>query len=187
MGPHLFDLPFWALGLGAPKSVSAMGGRFALQDMTTIPDTMEAFFEYPDLMMTWSNQCASSQDRHMKGDARRILISFHGTDGTLRADYGAYELLDDKGKVTEMPLPEKTIPPSVGHQREFLDCVKSREQCSCSVHYHYPLHLSMNLAHLAMDLGRTLQWDADTETVIGDREATRRLVPDYRKPWKMLA
>ena len=186
MGPHLLDLPFWALGLGAPRSVAAMGGRYALQDMTTIPDTVEALFEYPDQLLTWSNQCASSQDEFMNGTERRILISFHGTNGTLRADYGAYELLDDQGRLQDVALPEPSIPPSPGHQREFLDCVKSREMCSCNVEYHYPVHLAMNLAHLSMDLSRKLHWDAETETIVGDREATRKLTPDYRDPWRLL-
>ena len=185
MGGHILDLPFWALDPGPPHAVSAVGGRYAMNDITTIPDTVEVLYEYPDFMMTWSNQCASSFGRTMKGSTRRLLISFHGTNGTLLADYGSYELLDDRDRLKDVQLPEPYIPSSDGHQREFLDCVKSREQCSCSVEYHYPVHLAMNLGHIAMDLGRKIHWDPEKDRVVGDREARRMCTPDYRKPWRI--
>jgi len=34
MGPHVLDLAFWVLGLKAPKSVSASGGKLALRDIS---------------------------------------------------------------------------------------------------------------------------------------------------------
>jgi predicted dehydrogenase len=185
MGAHILDLPFWALDPGPPHAVSASGGRFVMTDMTTIPDTMDVVFEYPDFIMTWSNQCASSHARTMNGVQKRLLISFHGANGTLLADYGSLELLDDKGRLKDVPLPEPSIPPSPGHQREFLDCVRSRAQCSCNVEYHFPIHVAMNLGHIALDVGRKVQWDAQNNQIVDDPEANRLAAPDYRAPWRL--
>jgi hypothetical protein len=74
---------------------------------------------------------------------------------------------------------------SPGHEREFLDCVKSREQPSCSFEAHLPMHVALNLAHTALRTGRKLHWDAEKFEVTGDREATAQLRPDYRAPWKL--
>lgn len=187
MGAHMLDLPFWALELGPPEAISAVAGRYTMTDISTIPDTMEVIYEYPNFMMTWSNQCASSFGRFMKGTSRRLLISFHGTDGTLLAEYGSYELLDDRGRLESKALPTPYIPSSNGHQREFLDCVKTRERCSCDVEYHYPIHLAMNLPHIASEVGRRIRWDAEKETIVGDAEARRLSTPEYRKPWVLPA
>jgi hypothetical protein len=40
------------------------------------------------------------------------------------------------------------------------------------------------LANLSMELGRSLQWDAESGRVVGDDEANRRLARDYRGEWK---
>lgn len=185
MGPHILDLPFWALELGPPKAVSAAGGRFAMTDITTVPDTMEVVYEYPNFLMTWSNMCASSYSRMMNGKSRRLLISFHGVNGTLLADYGEYELLSDRDRLKDVKLPEPSIPPSPGHQREFLDSVRSRQQPSCNVEYHYPIHLALNLGHIALKVGRKIHWDADTEQIVGDPEANQLVYPRYRSPWSL--
>ena len=39
------------------------------------------------------------------------------------------------------------------------------------------------LANLALQLGRTLTWDAETGQVVGDDEANRLLRRPYRRPW----
>jgi hypothetical protein len=39
------------------------------------------------------------------------------------------------------------------------------------------------LANVAMQLGRTLTWDVEKQTIAGDAEAARLLRRPYRKPW----
>jgi hypothetical protein len=34
-----------------------------------------------------------------------------------------------------------------------------------------------------MKLGRTLEWDAEKQRVVGDEEANKLLLRPYRKPW----
>ena len=40
------------------------------------------------------------------------------------------------------------------------------------------------LGILSLKLGRSIQWDGDKETVIGDPEANKLLSRPYRKPWE---
>jgi len=187
MGPHILDLPVWALELGPPKAVCAMGGKFATHDISTIPDTMDVLFEYDNFIMTWSNMCANSHGLafHREGAGRRLGVSFHGANGTMLADYGKYNLVSEGDRLKDVKLPEPYLPRSPGQQREFLDCVKSRKQCSCNVEYHYNVHVALNLGNLSYRLGRRLSWDAKKEEVVGDKEANEMLKPNYRKPWSL--
>jgi predicted dehydrogenase len=190
MGPHIVDLPVWALELGAPKSVTACGGRYATTDVSTIPDTVHVAWDYGDLMMTWTNQCANSHGLQFhggKGITRRLGVSFHGVDGTCTADYNRREVIAEGERLDESQLPEPSLPASPGHDREFLNSVKSRELPSCDVDYQYRVHLALNLGNLSMQLGRTLHWDAEKEQIIGDEEANAMLVPNYRAPWVLPA
>jgi hypothetical protein len=81
--------------------------------------------------------------------------------------------------------PEKSIAPSPGHEREWLDCIKTRQQPSCSVFYHTRIDVPLVLGNLSYTLGgRSIRFDPATEKIIGDEEAARRAVPEYRDPWK---
>ena len=46
-GVHYLDLIHWALGQSAPLAVTAMGGKFAVEDNREMPDTMEVLWHYP--------------------------------------------------------------------------------------------------------------------------------------------
>lgn len=195
MGPHIVDLPFWALEPGAPLSVTAMGGKFATDDISTIPDTMEVVYEFPNYLMTWSNACANSfgfayqhppfQEEGKTGIGRRLGVAFQGDKGTLLANYGAYHLVSEGDRMVNPTLPEPSLPRSPGHEREFLDCIKSRELPSCDVEKHYPLAVALNLGNLSYKVGRKIRWDAEKEEIIGDAEANALLTPNYRSPWTL--
>jgi len=45
-GVHYLDLMRWLLNEKAPVAVNAMGGKYAVEDDRTIPDTMVATFEF---------------------------------------------------------------------------------------------------------------------------------------------
>ena len=188
MGAHIIDLPYWALELGPPETVSAVGGKFATTDMSEIPDTMEVLYEFPEFVMTWSNMCANSHGLTFQRDLgihRRLGISFHGFNGTLTADYGSYQLISEGDRLKDVTLPDPWLPRSPGHDREFLDCMRSRELPSCDIEKHYPLHVAMNLGNIALKVGRKIRWDARKEVIVGDREANDLLEVNYRRPWSL--
>ncbi len=187
LGPHIVDLPFWALDLPQPTAVSASGGRFATNSIADVPDTMDVIWEWPDKIMTWSLMQASSFPFGVggPGSGRKLGIVFHGKDATLLANYGLCQVLDKQGKPVEDKAYPVAAPPSPGHEREFLDAVKSRKQPSCSFEAHLPLHVALNLAHTALQTGRKLHWDAEKFEVVGDKEANRLITPQYRAPWKL--
>ena len=72
---------------------------------------------------------------------------------------------------------------SPGHQREFLDCVRSRRLTVAPAE---TAHRSASIGHLgqiAMILGRKIEWDPETEHVTNDASAERMLSTPMRAPW----
>ena len=188
LGPHVVDLPFWALELGPPRSAMATGGKYAINDISTIPDTMEVLWEYPDYVVTWSNMCASSHGMTMHegtGIRRRNGTAFHGVNGTLLADYGRRDFYSENGRLDEEAIPDPWLPRSPGHVREFLDAIMTRELPSCDMEKHYPLCVALNLGNIALQVGRKVQWDAEREMIIDDPEANALAQPQYRAPWRL--
>ena len=98
-----------------------------------------------------------------------------------------HEVVPEGSLFEDSEPPEESIPPSPGHEREWLDCIKSRKQPSCSVNYHYKVDLALTLANLSYRLGRSVRLDPKTERIVGDDEAVRLARPVYRDPWKFPA
>jgi len=188
LGPHIADLAHWAMNPGEPKAVSASGGRYVLEDMSDVPDTLDVLWEYDGFNMTWMHTLCNGYNFGFAAPpdgGRRLSVIFHGANGTLAADYGSLQVAPDGGRLKDFKAPAPSIPSSPGHDREFLDSIKSRKQPPCCFEYHVPLAIALNLAHISLYAGRKLHWDAKAGKVIGDPEADRMCHPNYRKPWAL--
>lgn len=72
---------------------------------------------------------------------------------------------------------------SPGHHRDFLNCVKSRQQTITPAE---TAHRSASVGHLgqiAMRLGRKIRWNPVTEQILDDLTASRMLTTSMRAPW----
>ena len=186
MAPHIVDLPYWALELDYPLTTNCSGGRYTIRDAGDAPDTQEVLWQYPSMTMTWMMSMVNSYafDFGSGKPARRLGIYFHGVNGTVYANYGMHKIVPEGDRMKDAQTPEKSLPPSPGHEREWLDCLRTRQQPSCSVFYHSKIDVALSLANLSLKLGRSIRFDPKTEKIQGDAEAARLAVPEYRAPWK---
>ncbi len=187
MAPHIIDLPIWALELGHPTGVSASGGRYIIKDDGDAPDVQEILWQYPGFTMTWMMSLVNSYGFDLHGKPvpqRRLGIYFHGVNGTLYCDYGMHKVIPEGDRMKGMEAPKPSIPPSPGHEHEWIDCIKSRKEPSCSVAYHSKIDVPIVLGNLSLKLGRSLRFDPKTLRIVGDKEAMRLSVPRYRDPWR---
>jgi len=187
MAPHIIDLPVWASDLGFPTRVSASGGRFIIRDDGDAYDNHEVLWQYPNMTMTWMSSLTNSYGFDFHGEPipqRRLGIYFHGTNGTLYANYGMFKIVPEGDKMAGLNPPAPSIPPSPGHEREWLDCICSRKQPSCCVDYHVHVDVPVVLSLLSLKLGRSIRFDPVKEKILDDREAARKAIPRYRSPWK---
>lgn len=195
MAPHLTDLPIWAMNLDYPTEISAVGGRYCIKDDGDAYDNHEVIWRYPKMTMTWMNSITNSHGfafqgmnksgvGYETGTSRRLGIYFHGSNGTLITDYSSHILIPEGNRMDGMVTPPKSIAPSPGHELEWIECIKSRQQPSCSAEYHIKVDVPIALSVLSMKLGRSIKFDPETESIVGDKEASKLAIPEYRAPWK---
>ena len=189
MAPHIIDLPVWALDLGYPTVTFSSGGRYTIRDAGDAPDTQEVVWQYGDFTMTWSMSLVNSFafDFGRGQPARRLGMYFHGVNGTMYADYGMHKVVPEGERMNGLKPPAESIPPSPGHEREWLDSIKTRKSPSCCPDYHCKVDVPLVLANLSLKLGRAIRFDPLAEKIVGDEEAARLARPEYRAPWKFPA
>ncbi len=205
-GTHYLDVIQWALGQNAPKSVSAIGGKYVMEDNREIPDTLEAVWEYDNCLVTFSQFNANASP----GNIRGLEMEFRGSKGTLLMhESKGYEIIPENNRTAEMPAlsplkrkenaeAAKAIKPARGpeagkkgtsdtafHTRNFLDCLKDRKECNCSVETGHRSTTTTLLARIAFMRKRLLTWDPQAERITNDEESNKLLGYQYREPWKL--
>jgi len=74
---------------------------------------------------------------------------------------------------------------STDHTRNFLDGVKTRQECICPAETGHRSITPGHLAYVSATVGRKINWDPKKERIIDDRDAEKILRVDYRRPWKL--
>jgi len=86
--------------------------------------------------------------------------------------------------VAEKDIELNAAPATRLHMVDFLGAIGKRSRPVADIEEGHISTASCILANVAMDLGRPIVYDAKRRLVSDDREATKRLRRDYRKPWK---
>lgn len=135
----------------------------------------------------------------------RMGTKWIGTDGWVWVDRGGFDASKDELKkavqrregdkvVAGFEAPKlgddiiKTrLYETKGHQRNFLDCIKSRQPTVTPAETGHRSATPGHLALISLMVNRTLKWDPEKEVITGDTEASKLLGREYRGPWKLEA
>lgn len=186
MACHLMDLPFWALGLRHAISVEAEGPAV---DADTTPIGMTVRLEFPavagkpDVKFTWhdGNKTPSQVAGH---PVPMMGVMFVGEKGQMFADYGGYKLYPED-QFKDFKAPPQTIPPSIGHWKEWIKACKDGSPTLCNFDYAAALTEAVLLGNLAYRTGKKLQWDAQAMKATNCPEADKYIRRQYREGWTL--
>ena len=71
------------------------------------------------------------------------------------------------------------------HVRNFLDCVRSRQQCAADIETGHRSTSATIIANIALKTNALLEWDAKAERFTNNDEANKLLSYEYRKPYEL--
>ncbi len=112
-------------------------------------------------------------------------VVFHGTKGWIGECWGAFYASDKTLWKVKFKPDEERLPVSPEHNRNFIDCVKSRKETICPVEMGIRCDTICHLTRAAALTGRVINWDPKKEKIVGDQEASKMLSLPYRKKWKV--
>jgi len=185
-GVHDIDYARWGLGVEQhPTRIAAIGGKYFHDDDQQFPDTQTAVFEYPGdgkvgnrrqliwEMRLWSTNYPRGVDSG---------VEFYGTKGTMfLSKRGKIDILAERNKRIEVPKPKGDLPLAVPHhQRDFVDAIKTDRLPNADIEIGFHSAALCHFGNMATRLGRSLEFNADTNQMVGDAEATTLLGREYR-------
>ncbi|MCG3162913.1 MAG: Inositol 2-dehydrogenase/D-chiro-inositol 3-dehydrogenase [Acidobacteria bacterium] len=206
-GVHYLDTIHLALGQDTPTAVTAMGGKFAIEDNREIPDTMEVLWQYPGgTLVTFTQINANAAPASL---SNTVDVEFRGTKGTLYLKGSSYEVVPDNISPNEFfarsPLnrandnwrkgSQPMIEAKSGrgdadtkhHARNFLDCVRSRKETNCDIEVGHRSTSAPLIGNIAYKMKAFLEWDGKAERFTNNAAANKLLSYQYRAPHKFTA
>ena len=162
------------------------------------PSEIEGHGEFPPKDAIWNTCTKYRIELKYPRDIQMTIAGGHagirpgtkwiGTDGWVYVTRGVFEGSNEEWRdYRDLPdeMRKVKLYESHDHYRNFLDCVRSRKPTITPVETAHHSAIPGHLGLISMLVGRKLKWDARAERILGDAEAARLIMRDYRAPWKI--
>jgi predicted dehydrogenase len=189
---HLITSIHFIMEATVPTSVMATGGILVRKDGREVPDTLDALFVYPEefnvnMGATFNNASVPDQGMTFLGTNGSLTLmgsSFTVAPENHKEGYSyaidswpkslqdefmntgdhrteAYPPLNEEGTVSYKDTGTDSV---VLHTLEFLDCVRSRKQCSENAVVGHHAAAAGHMVNLSYRSGKKMVWDAASDT-----------------------
>lgn len=195
---HVVDPVFWALDLGAPKTIQAQVKDYDFKTQgDAFPKGEIITYEFPakgkrgPITMKWysgteriprppeldPDEKEVGTGAVVIGDKGTIIYGSHGAGGVR---------LIPQAKMEAYPRPAKTLPRIKEHHSEWLQAIRAGRPADSDFSYGGPLTEIALLGVIAIKLaGQKLEWDAPRMRFTNSREANQFLNPPSRAGWTL--
>jgi len=178
---HHVDIANWGMDTEHTAPVSIEGKAdfpLAKDGLFNTPPRYRFECEYKEgfkMVVADSEQTPKGMGTQFIGDKGWVYVNRGGTLET-----------QPESLVTSVIGPEEIhLYKSDNHIKNFLDCVRSREQTITPADVAHHSIMVGHLGMIAMRLGRRVNWDPEKERFIGDEQADRLLNRPMRSPWHL--
>jgi predicted dehydrogenase len=176
-GAHMLDTAQWANDTERTTPVE-VDGEGVFPDRSSIYTAANEF----KLHYQYSN----GVDLYVSSGGTGIRME--GTDGWLDISAWRKPLTASSPKILKSVIgPDEThlFTCPQGEHRNFLDCVKSRQDPYFPVEVGHAMATLMHIGNISMRLDRPLKWNPDKEAFVNDAEADKMRSREMRKPWTL--
>ena len=199
-GVHYLDAMRWMMGETAPCAVTAVGGKYftGARSDSEIPDTMICTYEF-------ASGKIMEFDVFEGGLSRPVFkreLELSSGDAAVYASQSGWEICPVKGREFNNPRGPKFAEKTYEHKeallddgsaasctnnviRDFLDRVKDRGACLCSLEEGHRSTTFAHLANIAYRMGQRLEWDPAAEKFTNCPKANELLHYAYRPGYRL--
>ena len=191
-GCHVFDIPFWALGLKYPSYVGLDAEvKPSEVDLERTPKSMQTYLDFTnvaghgDVRLHWWHGAPKNDIAEKYGVSKENFNTlFIGEKGVVAAHFNGYSVKMFDGK----DIPETTVSiPKVGNfYQSWIDACKGGPAACCDfVEYSGPIAEAVLLANVAYRAAGGFAWDGKEFKASGNVRTEEFIYPDFRDGWKV--
>lgn len=185
-GVHIIDYALLGMKATMPKTVSALGGKFAYPDLShETPDTQTTIYEFDNFLMSWEHALAIDNGPYMRTHG----IGYVGNNGTLVLDRNGWEVLEEKGVSTKViePYHAREDNGVQLHMENFASVVRSRntKDLACPIEAAALVAKVCQMGNIAYRSGKKLNWDKASQKFTDSAVNGQYLTNEYRNGYKL--
>lgn len=193
-GVHLIDYALYGMKASTPKSVMALGGKFAYpDDAQEAPDTLQTVYEFDGFSILWEH--ATGIDGGNYG--RDHGIAFIGNKGTLVLDRSGWQVISEVAHdgfrklpenklIQELPLQQNEGNGLDLHTLNFIEAVKSGDAgiLKAPIKVGYDAAVVCHMGNVAFKSGNRVYWDTEMGKFT-DGNANTFINANYHNGWEL--
>jgi predicted dehydrogenase len=187
-GVHLLDYGLLGMKAGEPKSIAALGGRFAYPEMAEeTPDTLTTLYEFDGFNMIWDHAMGIDNGSYNRDHG----IAYIGNNATLVLNRNGWEVLEEKQSKHKVakPLAPMTDNGVDKHWVNFIDAVRTRksEILHCPIGEASHVATVAQMGNAALRSGKRLDWDVAAGKFTDEKVNGEYLMKEYHNGWVLPA
>jgi predicted dehydrogenase len=185
-GVHLLDYALLGMKAELPKTIVALGGKFAYPDLAEeTPDTLTTLYEFDTFNMVWDSAMGIDNGSYNRDHG----IAFIGNNGTLILNRGGWEVVEErqsKNKVA-VPLAKSSDNGVVKHWQNFVAAIKNNnpESLHCSIEAGAHVATVAQMGNIAYRTGLRLSWDKNTGRFTDNKVNNAYLMKAYHNGYAL--
>lgn len=185
-GVHLMDYAIFGMNAPVPKTVSALGGRFAYPDLyQETPDTLTALYEFDGFNIVWDHAMGIDNGNYGKDHS----IAFIGNNGTLELDRGGWQVIEEKRSEKKVSVPRKT-PTDNGldkHMENFVQVIRSRKMAdlNCSIQTGAHIATVCQMGNIAFRSQEKVTWNKAAGKFTNEKLNKEYMMAAYHNGYKL--
>jgi predicted dehydrogenase len=185
-GVHLLDYGLLGMNSPVPKTISALGGRFAYPDLyEETPDTLTTLYEFDKFNMVWDSAMGIDNGSYNRNHG----IAYIGNNGTLILNRQGWEVIEEKvsGNKVSKPFVKSSDNGLDNHMVNFFSVVRSRkkEELNCSIQDAAHVATVAQMGNLAFRSGQKLSWDHAKHQFTDQKINDKYLLAQYHNGYSL--
>jgi len=185
-GVHLLDYGLLGMKSPIPKSISALGGRFAYPDLyEETPDTLTTLYEFDGFNLVWDSAMGIDNGSYDRDHG----IAYIGNNGTLILNRSGWEVIEEKQSKSKVSKPmAKSSDSGVNkHMENFVSVIKSRkmEDLHCSIQAGAHVATVAQMGNIAFRSGKKLEWNDATHSFKDPEINKKYLMKEYNNGYSL--
>jgi predicted dehydrogenase len=184
-GPHWFDQILWWTEEKAPKKIFSVSTDKERKNTQDTPENQLVTFEFEDFICQWEH---STYNRRPNQEGENVGVYFHGENGTFHMGWmngwAYYPHNRNESVIKESAALDQPDGQNIKLVwADLLNSIKTGKLPKADIEQGRQATNMCMLGMVSDKLGRSIEWDQEKDSIVGDQEANMLLSRNYRNGW----